>query len=247
MTLRALLFVLAVGLAGLSTGLFDSSMAPSARTVLLGALVGLLAPLFGPGAGGTVRQTILRVVAWPVACAGGTVLSLMVLGGVAPPMSVAAAFGAVLGLVLVVATALAALFERRWHRDATDAAHVASPRVHAATTVVAALALLGGLPLWLGPIGEAAAGRVTGMLDAVVGLSPLTHLAVAAGNDLLRNDWFYERSALAGLYFDYPGLQAVLAAYAVLAMLLLAWLARPRDHSAGVASGAGVVSKESSR
>ena len=26
----------------------------------------------------------------------------------------------------------------------------------------------------------------------MVGVSPLTHLAVAGGNDLLRNDWFYQ-------------------------------------------------------
>ena len=30
-------------------------------------------------------------------------------------------------------------------------------------------------------------------------MSPLTHLAVASGNDLLRNQWFYQHSNLASL------------------------------------------------
>ena len=52
-------------------------------------------------------------------------------------------------------------------------------------------------------------------------VSPLTHLAVASGNDLLRNQWFYQHSNLAGLRFDYPRLAPVMTAYCLLAAVLL--------------------------
>jgi hypothetical protein len=47
---------------------------------------------------------------------------------------------------------------------------------------------------------------------------------VASGNDLLRNDWFYQNTPLAGLQFAYPGL-AELAAFYAAAGVLVALLA----------------------
>ena len=69
----------------------------------------------------------------------------------------------------------------------------------AGRTVALVLALLGSLPLWLGPAGELLSGRQPWIIDAIVGMSPLTHLAVASDNDLLRNEWLYQHSNLAAL------------------------------------------------
>ncbi len=87
----------------------------------------------------------------------------------------------------------------RTHRDAREAA---------GRSAAVALALLGALPLWLGPVAETLSARHDWAIDAVVGASPLTHLAVASGNDLLRNQWFYQHANLAALLFSYPGLGA---------------------------------------
>ena len=94
----------------------------------------------------------------------------------------------------------------------------------AGRTAAIALALVGSLPLWLGPAGELLAGRQPWIIDAVVGVSPLTHLAVASGNDLLRNQWFYQHSNLAALQFSYPGLARLTLSYAsaILALALVA-------------------------
>ena len=96
----------------------------------------------------------------------------------------------------------------------------------AGRTVAIGLALLGALPLWLGPVGELLSDRHEGLIDAVIAVSPLTHLAVASGNDLLRNPWFYQHANLAALKFSYPGLAELAAAYAAVtafvAMLALA-------------------------
>ena len=87
------------------------------------------------------------------------------------------------------------------------------------------LALAGALPLWLGPAAEMLSqGRQT-LIDAAVGLSPLTHLAGASGNDLLRNQWLYQHSNLATLPFSYPGVAALAGSYAAaIALLALAAL-----------------------
>jgi hypothetical protein len=113
--------------------------------------------------------------------------------------------------------------------------HIA--RAIAGVAVVAVLALLGSLPLWLGPAAELLSARNHGAIDAALGLSPLIHLAVAAANDLLRNDWFYQHSSLAGLPFSYPGLAATAWAYAAASVfLMLVVLAlRPRFRSAELA------------
>ena len=106
----------------------------------------------------------------------------------------------------------------------------------AGRTVVIALALLGAMPLWLGPAAELLSGQHPWTIDAVIGLSPLTHLAVASGNDLLRNQWLYEHSNLAALQFSYPVLTELAWFYAMVSLMLaltaLAFrrLRRPHPH-----------------
>ena len=96
---------------------------------------------------------------------------------------------AMLMLILLVTHALAAGLEGRLRGGSGDAE---SAREMAGRTAAIVLALLGSVPLWLGPAAELLARRQPWIIDAVIGVSPLTHLAVASGNDLLRNPWFYQ-------------------------------------------------------
>jgi DhnA family fructose-bisphosphate aldolase class Ia len=81
--------------------------------------------------------------------------------------------------------------------------------------VVALLAVLGGAPLWMGPLAQAVDGD-TRLVNAAVAVSPLSHLAVAMGTDLLRTDWLYRHSSLASLHFGYPSVVSILLVYAVI-------------------------------
>jgi hypothetical protein len=86
--------------------------------------------------------------------------------------------------------------------------------------VAIVVALLGSAPLWLGPAAELLARRQAWLIDAVIGVSPLTHLAVASDNDLLRNPWFYQHANLAALQFSYPGLSDIILFYGMVALTL---------------------------
>ena len=101
-----------------------------------------------------------------------------------------------------------------------------------------ALALVGSLPLWLGPACELLSGRHPWIIDAAIGISPLTHLAVASGNDLLRNQWLYQHSNLAALQFSYPGLADVAVAYAAVLLLLVLFPLASRQRMGGDRHGA---------
>ena len=86
--------------------------------------------------------------------------------------------------------------------------------------MASALAALATLPFWLGPAAESLTARHPGIIDVVVGLSPVTHLAVASGNDLLRNPWLYEHSNLAVLLVSYPGFGTLAGGYASACVVL---------------------------
>ena len=83
------------------------------------------------------------------------------------------------------------------------------------------LALLGSVPLWVGPAAELLARRQAWIIDAVIGVSPLTHLAIASDNDLLRNPWFYQHANLAALRFSYPSLTGIILSYSIVVLLLV--------------------------
>jgi len=91
------------------------------------------------------------------------------------------------------------------------------------------------LPFWLGPAAESLSARHPGIIDIVVALSPVTHLAVASGNDLLHNAWLYEHSNLAVLPVAYPAVGTLAAGYAsacaLLAIAVLASRQRRRPNS----------------
>ena len=72
-------------------------------------------------------------------------------------------------LVLILTHALAAMLEGRWRRLSADAQ---SCRELAGRTVVLVLALLGSLPLWLGPAAELLSARHDWVIDATLVMSP---------------------------------------------------------------------------
>lgn len=190
---------------------------PSALRVLVTAVVGVLSVLLWPGVAALPARTAWRVVAWSAAAALWAALALRVTGQAMQPYPKILSSCLMLLLIVLVANALAAALEIRLRRGSADA-HGA--REAAGRTVAMALVLLGSLPLWAGPLAELLSGRHEWAIDAAIGASPLTHLAVASGNDLLRNQWLYQHANLSGLQFSYPGLLEVGAFYASACLLL---------------------------
>jgi hypothetical protein len=190
----------------------------SARLVLETAVTGTLAPLFWPGRAGTTRHTAARIVGWSLAATALGATGAMLSGVGIAWLPRAATTCAMLFLVLVVVHAVAAALEALLRGRAKQPE---SARETAAWLATAALLTIGAAPLWLGPAAELMAASRPQAVDAAVAVSPLTHLAVASGNDLLRNQWFYQHSNLGGLRFDYPRLAPLLTVYGALAAVLL--------------------------
>jgi hypothetical protein len=201
---------------------------PSSLRLLVTAVVGLLAPLFWPGAAATPHRTALRIVVWSAAVAGLAALLLLALGTPARPIAHTLAICTMLMAILVVAHALLVGIESALRARALSAP---AAREIAGGGCALVLALLGSLPLWLGPAGELLSARHAWVIDAVVGASPLTHLAVAGDNDLLRNEWLYQHSNLAVLQFSYPGQAELAWSYASVCLLLALLVLRraPRE------------------
>lgn len=199
-------------------GASDADLQPSARIVLVTTVVGVLAPLFWPGRGATVRTSTVRIVSWSLASAGLAAAIALFSGLGIHRLPRAATALAVLFLALIVVHAIAAALEGLLlRRGSTPEA----ARESGAWLATAALLTLGAAPLWLGPAAELALADRPDAVDSVVAVSPLAHLAVASGNDLLRNQWFYQHSNLSGVRFDYPRLGPVMTAYGLLATALL--------------------------
>lgn len=216
-------------------GATASDVQPSALRVAVTAVVGLLAPLFWPGSAATPARTALRILVWSAAAACLAAIVLRAVGSPAQPYSRILASCAMLMLILLVTHMVAAGLEGRLRGPSGDAQ---SARELAGRTVTIALALLGALPLWLGPTAELLSGGQPWIIDAVVGISPLTHLAVASDNDLLRNQWLYQHSNLAALQFSYPGLAELALSYAAICLVvaLISSALRRRRRSIGNAT-----------
>ena len=228
--LVALLWLLAaVGAIGAGA----ESLQPSALRLVVTALLAVLSLLFWPGTAHGPGCTALRVVTWSLGVAVLAAVTLKVAGQPLQPWSKVFSSCALLWLMLVLTHALAAALELRLRARGADAD---AARERAGHGVAWVLVLLGALPLWAGPLAELAAGRCEGLVDGVIAASPLTHLAVAGGNDLLRNQWLYQHANLAALRFSYPELSVLFWSYAAacLAMALpgLAWQRRQRPQPA---------------
>lgn len=228
---RLMMLFVAASLTLVASGATAPDLQPGALRVMAGAAVGLLAPLFWPGLAATPARTAMRIAAWSAAAAVLAAMAMRVFGHPARAFVPDLRVCGMLWLMLVLAHAAAAAIEA-WLRGRSVNAQGA--RELAGHTVVAALAAFGSLPLWLGPAGELLSARHDGAVDVVLALSPLVHLAVAADNDLLRNDWFYQHSSLAGLQYGYPGLVGTVLSYAaacaLLALAALAWRPPRRRH-----------------
>jgi hypothetical protein len=198
-------------------GATATDLQPSALRVAVTAVIGLIAPLFWPGNAATPARTALRVGAWSAAAACLAAIALQFAGSPGQPFARILAACGMLLLILLVTHAAAAGLEGRLRDQSGDAE---AAREMAGRAAALALALVGSLPLWLGPAGELLAGRHPWIIDAVIGMSPLTHLAVASGNDLLRNQWFYQHSNLAALQFSYPGPAELVLSYGSVSLAL---------------------------
>lgn len=214
-----------------ASGAMSAGFQPSTRIVVVTALTALLAPFFRPDDAGRAPATAVRTAVW---CVGAVVIATSAIaftgsGGVQAPRVLHALL--LLLLVLLATHAAASVIEeamRAWTRE-RDGLHETATWI-----VVVGLAALGATPLWLGPVAELLSGGEPAAVDTIVGMSPLTHLAVASGNDLLRNQWFYQHSNLASLRFTYPTLAAIVLSYlaAILALgAVLTALAIHRSRS----------------
>jgi len=215
---RLAILAVAVALVLAALGAAETDLGPSARLVVVTAVAGLIAPLFWPGRAATPVRTALRIAGWSLAVAFLAAVAVQVAGGPGQPLARTATACAVLLLILLATHAVAAGLEEFVGTRAGDAD---GAREMAGRTAAIALAILGSLPLWLGPAGELLADRHAWTIDAVVGMSPLTHLAVASGNDLLRNQWLYQHSNLAALQYAYPSLTKLTLSYSAIALALL--------------------------
>ena len=182
---------------------------PSSLRVEVTAVFGLLAPLFWPGRAAAASATALRVVTWSAAAAAPAAIFLLALPG--QRWDRVASACAMLMAILVLVHAAAAALERRWRASSGDARGACEL---AGRATASALAALGTLPFWLGPVAESLSARHPGVVDLVVGVSPVVHLAVAGGNDLLHQPWLYEHSNLAVLAVSYPELGTLAGGYA---------------------------------
>jgi hypothetical protein len=75
-------------------------------------------------------------------------------------------------------------------------------------------------PLWLGPLAERFADT-PGIVNAVIAVSPLSYLAVMAGDDYLHNAWFYQHTSLGSLRYAYPTAAGFSVVYLLLAGISL--------------------------
>jgi hypothetical protein len=212
--LRALLLLPCSAALALALGAADGSLAPSAARLIVIASVALCALWLRPAMPGRSRSAaaLAHLLGWPLAAAAVAALLLLALGRPARPLSAAGQACAVLALMLWPVLACAALVQRGADR--------AAPPWAATLCFV----LLAALPLWAGPLAELAQARHPGAPDAVAATSPLVHAAVAAGNDLLRNEWPYRYANLASLPVADPLLGPLAAAYALLGLLASAGL-----------------------
>ncbi len=209
-----------------------TELQPSALRLMATTVVALLAPLFWPGNAATPARTAWRIATWSAASACLAAIALQILGHPEQPFSRILGSCGMLLLIMLMVHAAAAGLEWRLRVRSLEAG---SAREMAGRTVAIALALLGSLPLWLGPLAELISARHAWIIDAVVGTSPLTHLAVASDNDLLRNEWLYQNSNLAALQFSYPGLAELTWSYASFCLplaLVALCLRHARRHDA---------------
>ena len=184
----------------------------SSRRLMVVGLFATLAPLFWSG-----PASALRVLGWSLGV--GTIAALLLAALRIPGVEAGAAACLQLSLLMITAHAIAGVAEALGARVLGHRCAIPG------NAIALVLLLVAALPLWLGPAAELSLADHPGFVEVVVAVSPLTHLALASGNDLFHQPWLYQYANLATFRFDYPPVGSVLGAYAVVAGLLLATVA----------------------
>jgi hypothetical protein len=206
----AIMVALALGIAGPDTP-------PATRLLLAVAAPVLLVPLFCGEAARTSTALAASIAGW--ICATLLLVVAAVLYGARPATAQLAPL-LLVALGIVVVTQLAARAVTRLLQAA--GLDETAAREWARWLVAAILWLLATAPLWLGPLAALGAEAGPARSSAIVAASPLVHLGVAAGQDLLRTQWWYAHTSFGSLQFDYPSLAAIARAYVATALVLAA-------------------------
>lgn len=220
--LRAGLLVLSGSIAAAAAaGAWRDAPEPSVQRLVVACAAALVVPLLWPGAAQAAGRTGVRIGGWSGASAAFAVVLLAAAGGGRQAPARLASCGAMMLAVVAATLALAALIELAIRRRGRGNDGNAAAREVAGRAAALALMFVSALPLWLGPAAEWVWRDWPWAIDAVVAASPLTHLALASGNDLFRNPWLYDHANLATLSIAYPSWERICLAYAC-ALLLLA-------------------------
>lgn len=211
----ALALVVAAGVAAVVLGATSPGSSGATRLLTALALPTLLSPLVGRPGANHLAALPAHLLAWALGTLALAATIWIVAGGWPPSRSLAPTLVA-LGIVLT--TRLAVIVAQAVLRGLGTALAVADEWARCLTA--AALWLLAATPLWLGPLADLQSRASPTAAEAIVAASPLVHLGLAAGQDVLRTQWFYAHSSLGGLQFDYPSLGAVALAYVCIATLL---------------------------
>ena len=196
-----------------------AKLSPSTAVLVVMAAAVLVGLMLWPGTDPGSRLPEARLAAWSAACAGTGALAAALL--VQSRLDWTRLLSTTLVAFLLLLSGIGCLTlvaAIRSRQSAGQAREIETAR----WTVAALLTLAAAAPLWAGPLAESTLARWPQAVETAVALSPLTHLAVAAGNDFMRNDWMYAHSSIGSLQFSYPGLPGILAAYFVLCAALLA-------------------------
>ena len=197
----ALALLAAASAAVALTALPRADLSPAEALTAGAAIVVFLAPLFAP-----LRCRPAALIAW---AGGAGALGVLIGALLAAPRAVS--FAHIVAVALLSAALLfvvLGLAGRAARCVGEEFARLAS---------VGLLAVASAAPLWLGPLAleSGSDGRVA---SGLLALSPLVHLAVAAGADLLRSPWFYAHTSLGSLRFDYPAASILALCYGAAAL-----------------------------
>lgn len=201
-------------------GALAADVQPAALRVGVAAVIALLAPMFlaQPHALQS-RAPWASMLGRSIAQAGLAAVLMVALGRGRQTLPPVLEVCAMLLPMLLLSQGLVWLLQRLWLGLDDDPK---SARWGAGIGASALLGLLGSALLWLGPAAERASQRFAGAIDALLAASPLTHLAVASGLDLLRQPWLYRNSNLSSLPADYPAPARLAAVYGVACIVMLA-------------------------
>ncbi len=201
----------------LALGIAAPDTSPATRLLLAVAAPVLLVPLFFVEVAHTSAALAAGIVGWIVAT---LLLGVVAVLCGARPATAQLAPLLMVALGIVVVTRLAASAVSRMLQAAGLDEPVACE--WARWLSAALLWMLATAPLWLGPLAALGAAAGPERASAIVAASPLVHLGVAAGQDLLRTQWWYARTSFGSLQFDYPSLVVIARAYAATALALAA-------------------------